>query len=72
MAKDRGRVKSLTLTVAATNKSAGEHLDLGSIAVEFTSAGIKGYSVDGKTESWQVGDFDGVHRTKITHTVGSG
>jgi hypothetical protein len=72
LSKDRSKTKSLTLTVAAANKSAGQDLDLGSFAIEFTNARIKGYSVDGKTESWQVGDFDGVHRTKITHTIGSG
>ena len=29
------------------------------------------YTVDGKTESWQVVNFDGVHRTKITHKIGT-
>jgi hypothetical protein len=62
------RIKSLTLTVAATNKSNPE-LDMGSLAIEFTNARIKGYDVDGKTESWQVADFDGVHRTKTTRKV---
>lgn len=65
--KDRTRIKSLTLTVAAANE--GGELDLGSFVIEFTNARIKGYAVDGKTESWQVGDFDGVHRTKTTHKV---
>jgi hypothetical protein len=68
LSKDRTRIKSLTLTVAAVNKS-GQVLDMGSLAIEFTNARIKSYDVDGKTESWQVGDFDGVHRTKITHKV---
>jgi hypothetical protein len=67
LAKDRTRIKSLTLTVAAANKS-GE-LDLGSLAIEFTNARIKGYAVDGKTESWQVADFAEVHRTKTTRKV---
>jgi hypothetical protein len=67
LAKDRTRVKSLTLTVAAANKS-GE-LDLGSLAIEITNARIKAYVVDGKTESWQVADFEGVHRTKTTRKV---
>ena len=67
MSKERPRIKSLTLTVAAANK--GQELDMGSFAIEFSNARIKGYVVDGKTESWQVGDFDGVHRTKITHKV---
>jgi hypothetical protein len=67
--KDRTRIKSLTLTVAAAQKS-GQALDMGSLVIEFTNARIKGYQVDGDAESWQVGDFDGVHRTKTTHTVG--
>ena len=66
LSKERTRIKSLTLTVAAANKSSGQVLDMGSLAIEFTSARIKRYGVDGKTESWQVADFDGVHRTKIT------
>jgi hypothetical protein len=67
LSNERTRIKSLTLTVAAVNKS-GE-LDLGSLAIEFTNARIKGYGVDGKAESWQVADFDGVHRTKTTRKV---
>jgi hypothetical protein len=67
LSNDRTRIKSLTLTVAAANKS-GE-LDLGSLAIEFTNARIKGYAVDGKTESWQVADFAEVHRTKTTRKV---
>jgi hypothetical protein len=67
LSKERTRIKSLTLTVAAANKSGV--LDLGSLVIEFTNARIKGYGVDGKTESWQVADFDGVHRTKTTRKV---
>jgi len=69
LSKERTRIKSLTLTVAAANKSSGEVLDMGSLAIEFTNARIKSYGVDGKTESWQVADFDGVHRTKTTRKV---
>jgi hypothetical protein len=68
LSKERTRINSLTLTVAVANKS-GQELDLGSLAIEFTNARIKGYQVDGNTESWQVGDFDGVHRTKTAHKV---
>ena len=67
LSKERTRIKSLTLTVATANK--GQVLDMGSLAIEFTNARIKGYGVDGKTESWQVADFDGVHRTKTTRKV---
>jgi hypothetical protein len=69
LSKEGTRIKSLTLTVAAANKSSGEVLDMGSLAIEFTNARIKGYGVDGKTESWQVAGFDGVHRTKTTRKV---
>ena len=68
LSKERTRMESLTLTVAAANKSAQE-LDMGSLAIEFANARIKGYEVDGKTESWQVANFDGVHRTKTTRKV---
>src|SRR5215213_4200430 len=67
LSKERTRIKSLTLTVPAVNQSGV--LDLGSLAIELTNARIKGYGVDGKTESWQVADFDGVHRTKTTRKV---
>jgi len=68
LSKERTRIKSLTLTVAAPAK--GQQLEVaGSLAIEFTNARIKGYDVDEKTESWQVADFDGVHRTKTTHKV---
>lgn len=68
LSNERTRINSLTLTVAAAGKS-GQDLDLGSIAIEFTHARIKRYQVEGDTESWQVGDFDGVHRTKTAHKV---
>ena len=68
LSKERTRIKSLTLTVAPANKS-GQELDMGSLAIEFTNARIKGYDVDGKTESWRVTDFDGVHRTKTSRKV---
>jgi hypothetical protein len=69
LSKERTRIKSLTLTVAAANKSAGQELDMGSLAIEIVNARIKGYGVDGKTESWRVADFDRVNRTKTTRKV---
>jgi uncharacterized membrane protein YebE (DUF533 family) len=69
LSKERTRIKSLMLTVAAANKSSGQVLDMGSLRIEFTNARIKRYDVDGKAESWQVADFDGVHRTKTTRKV---
>jgi hypothetical protein len=70
LSKERTRIKSLTLTVAAANKSSGQALDMGTLVIEFTNARIK-YTVDGKAESWQVVDFDRVNRTKTTRTVGT-
>jgi hypothetical protein len=70
LAKDRTRIKVLTLTVPAGNPSSGQHLDLGSLAIEIKNARIISYAVDDKTETWRLADFDGVHRTKITHNVG--
>jgi hypothetical protein len=69
LSKERTQIGSLTLTVAAANKSGGD-LDLGSFAIEITNGHIKGYAIDGATESWQVAGFDGVHRTKTSHNVG--
>jgi hypothetical protein len=66
---DKART-TLTLTVAPPNKG-GQQLDLGSLAIQITNAHIKGYHVDGDAESWQVADFDGVHRTHTTHNVGT-
>jgi hypothetical protein len=71
LSKERTRVPVLTLTVAKQSKSTGgEQLDVGSLAIEIKNARIKGYALDGKTESWQVADFDNVHRTTITRKVG--
>jgi hypothetical protein len=67
LSKERTRIKSLTLTVAPPNQSGT--LDLGSLAIEITNGRISAYAVDGKTESWVVADFDGVHRTKTTRKV---
>jgi hypothetical protein len=68
LSKEHTRIGSLTLTVAAANKS-GQELDMGSLAIEITNARVKDYAVDGGTESWHVRDFDGVHRTKTAHKV---
>jgi hypothetical protein len=71
LSKERTRVPVLTLTVAKQSSSpSGEQLDVGSLAIEIKNARIKGYALDGKTESWHVADFDGVHRTTITRKVG--
>jgi hypothetical protein len=68
LSKDHTRT-TLTLTVPDPGKG-GEHLDLGSLAIEIVNAHIKSYAVDGDAESWRVADFDAVHRTKTGHKVG--
>ena len=40
LSKER-RIKSLTLTVAAANKSSGQALDMGSLAIEITNGRIR-------------------------------
>jgi hypothetical protein len=69
--KDKTKIKLLTLTVPKANASSGQHLDAGAIAVEIKNGRITDYSVNGKTETWQVAGFDGVHRTTVTRTVGA-
>jgi hypothetical protein len=60
---------TLTLTVPTGGKE-GEHLDLGSLAMEIVNAHIKSYAANGDAESWRVADFGAVHRTKTGHKVG--
>jgi hypothetical protein len=66
--KDHTKIKLLTLTVPSENKSAS--LDLGSSVIEISGGVIKKYDVDGKTETWEVADYTGVHKTTTTHNVG--
>jgi len=68
LADDRTKIDSLSVTVAAPNQG-GQQLDLGSLVIQITNGRIRAYDVDGTTESWRLADFDGVHRTKTTHTV---
>ena len=66
-ARTRTNVK---VEIAATN-AAGEELSVGGgTLLEIDDARIKGYSVDDKgVETWRVGGFENVKRTKITHKV---
>jgi hypothetical protein len=57
------------VTISPANKS-GEELSVGGgTELEITGARIKDYAVAGGVETWQLADFTGVHRTKITHKV---
>ena len=70
--KEGTKIKLLTLTVPSGNESSGQDLDIGAVAIEIKNGKITSYSVDGKTESWQVAGFEGVHRTKVTRKIGAG
>ena len=59
------------LSTESVRIATGPELDFGSLAIEIKNGLIKDYTVDGRTESWQVVNFDGVHRTKITHKIGT-
>jgi hypothetical protein len=69
LAKDRTRIPSLTVTTPIVDQS-GQNLDSGSVEIEFVNARIKGYTVDGKGETWSAVDFDAVHRKTISHKTG--
>jgi hypothetical protein len=69
LAKAGGRIPSLKVTAPMVDES-GQHLDYGSVEIEFVNARIKGYSVDGKIENWRAVDFEAVHRTTISRKTG--
>lgn len=71
LSKDRTRA-DITVMIAPASK-AGENLNVGGgIKLEIKDARIKGYSVDAHgVETWHVGDFEKVARTKVTHTIGA-
>jgi hypothetical protein len=57
------------VTIAPANQ-AGEELSVGAgTLLEIKDARIKGYDVVDGVETWRVGDFENVKRTKITHKV---
>ena len=57
------------VTIAPPTK-AGEQLSVGGgILLEIKDAHIKDYAVEDGLETWRVGDFEQVQRTKITHKI---
>ena len=71
LANDRTKM-DIVVTIAPAHK-AGEELNVGGgIQLEITGARVKGYSVQDGVETWHLGDFQNVHRTKVTHKVGAG
>ena len=69
LSKVRSRVPSLKVTTPMLDQS-GQHLDYGSVEIEFVNARVTGYTVDGKLESWRAVDFEAVHRTTISRKSG--
>ena len=70
LSKDRTRV-DIKVTIAPGHAE-GEQLNVGGgIQLEIKGARIKRYSIDDGVETWRIDDFTDVHRTKITHTVGT-
>ena len=59
-----------TLKVTTPIDQSGQHLDFGSVELEFSHATIADYTVDGKLETWRAVDFNRVHRNTISHRVG--
>ena len=57
------------VTIAPASK-AGEELNVGGgTLLEIKDARIKGYTVADGVETWRIGDFEKVKRTKISHKV---
>lgn len=69
LSKDRSKIPSLKVTTPMVNQS-GEHLDFGSVELEFGNAHIASYTVDGNVEMWRAVDFETAHRTTISHRSG--
>jgi hypothetical protein len=59
-----------TLKVTTPIDQSGQHLDFGSVELEFSHATIADYTVDGKVETWRAVDFNRVHRNTVSHRVG--
>jgi hypothetical protein len=69
MAKDGSKIPTLKVTTPIVDQN-GQHLDFGSVELEFSHATIADYAVDGKLETWRAVDFNRVHRTTISHGTG--
>jgi hypothetical protein len=66
-----GTKMDVTVMIAAANQ-AGEQLNVGGgTQLEIKDARVKGYAVKDGVETWRLAGFEQVHRTKITHRIGS-
>jgi hypothetical protein len=70
LSKDRSKIPSVKVTTSMVDQS-GQHLDFGSVEIEFVNARITGYTVDGKLETWRAVDFEAVHRTTTSRKIGT-
>jgi hypothetical protein len=60
---------NVKVTIAPANK-AGEQLSVGGgTLLEIENARVTDYAVDHGVETWRLGDFHRVRRTKITHKI---
>jgi hypothetical protein len=68
LANARTRI-DVKVTIAPAN-NAGEQLNVGGgTLLEITDARVKSYSVQDGVETWSLGDFENVKRTKVTRKV---
>ena len=64
-----GTRSDVKVTIAPANQ-AGEQLSVGGgTLLEIKGARVSDYSVANGVETWRVGDFQEVHRTKIVHRI---
>jgi hypothetical protein len=69
LSNDGSKIPTLKVTTPIVDQN-GQHLDFGSVELEFSHATIADYAVDGKLETWRAVDFNRVHRTTISHRTG--
>jgi hypothetical protein len=68
LSKAGSKIPSLKVTTPIDQS--GQHLDFGSLEIEFGHANIEGYALDGKVETWRAVDFNSIRRTTISHKTG--
>jgi hypothetical protein len=69
LSEDGSKIPTLKVTTPIVDQN-GQHLDFGSVELEFSRATITDYEVDGKLETWRAVDFNRVHRNTISHRTG--
>jgi hypothetical protein len=66
-----GTKSDVTVMIAPANQ-AGEELNVGGgTQLEIKDARVSGYAVKDGVETWRLAGFEQVHRSKITHKIGS-